>query len=31
MNLKLMTLTLPIGENLKNEWDLECIIVFIPV
>ena len=25
------SVTLPIGENLKNEWDLECIIVFIPV
>jgi fatty-acid desaturase len=25
------SVTLPIGENRKNEWDLECIIVFIPM
>ena len=25
------SVTLPIGENRKNEWVLECLIVFIPI
>ena len=25
------SITLPIGENRKNEWVLECLIVFIPI
>ena len=26
-----MSVTLPIGENRKNEWVLECLIVLIPI